>query len=220
MRCKIDLIIGFLEEVWVNENSPLKMYGHLKGTTPFQILVSTILSLRTKDEITYTVAEKLFKKFKTPYDFVNADIVDIEKSIYPVGFYKKKAVTIKNISRILVENYNGDVPNDLNVLLSLPGVGRKTANLVLSVAFGENTICVDTHVHRISNRIGIVKTKTPEETETKLKEIVPVRYWKKINYLMVSFGQTICKPVKPKCGLCKIKDICEYFRKNYINIYG
>ncbi len=209
---EIEKILNFLEDVWEYENSPLKVYGNLEKSNPFQILISTILSSRTKDKITYTAADRLFKIFKTPQELANANVNDIEKIIYPVGFYKTKAKIIKKVSEIIIQKYNGKLPQDLNSLLSLPGVGRKTANLVLSIAFNKDTICVDTHVHRISNRIGIVSSKTPQETEIKLKETVPKKYWKKINKLMVSFGQTICKPIKPECERCKISDICVYYK--------
>lgn len=211
----LEKIFSFLEKVWELENSPLKTHINRRGNTPFQILISTILSLRTKDEITYPTAEKLFNKLKTPEDFVNTSIEEIEKDIYPVGFYKTKAQNIKKISEIIIKKYNGNVPSTIEELLELPGVGRKTANLVLSEAYGKDAIAVDTHVHRISNRLGIVETKTPEETEFELMKVLPKKYWRKINYLMVSFGQTICKPVKPMCNKCDLKGICKFYEKLY-----
>lgn len=214
MNKDIDEIINFLRKVWDKEDFPLKRYKEYKGNTPFQILISTILSLRTKDEITYPTAYKLFQIAREPKDFLRLSLEEIEKLIYPVGFYRNKAKVIKEISRIIIENYNGCVPDDINELLKLPGVGRKTANLVLSVAFGKDVICVDTHVHRISNRIGLVKTKTPEETEFALMGVFPKKYWKEINHLMVGFGQTICKPQKPSCNVCEIKYQCNYFEKS------
>lgn len=214
MNKDIDEIINFLRKVWDKEDFPLKRYKEYKGNTPFQILISTILSLRTKDEITYPTAYKLFQIAGKPEDFLRLSLEEIEKLIYPVGFYRNKAKVIKEISRIIIENYNGCVPDNINELLKLPGVGRKTANLVLSVAFGKDVICVDTHVHRISNRIGLVKTKTPEETEFALMEVFPKKYWKEINHLMVGFGQTICKPQKPSCNVCEIKYQCNYFEKS------
>lgn len=214
MNKDIDEIINFLRKVWDKEDFPLKRYKEYKGNTPFQILISTILSLRTKDEITYPTAYKLFQIAGEPKDFLRLSLEEIEKLIYPVGFYRNKAKVIKEISRIIIENYNGCVPDDINELLKLPGVGRKTANLVLSVAFGKDVICVDTHVHRISNRIGLVKTKTPEETEFALMEVFPKKYWKEINHLMVGFGQSICKPQKPSCNVCEIKYQCNYFEKS------
>lgn len=208
---KVGRILAFLEEVWEKEDAPLKKYVDSKGETPFQVLISTILSLRTKDDITYPTSKKLFETLKTPEDFVKIDTKKLEKLIYPVGFFRNKAKTIKKVSRIILDKYNGTVPSELEELLKLPGVGRKTANLVLSVAFGKDAICVDTHVHRISNRIGLVKTKNPTETEFELMKILPKEYWRKINHLMVAFGQTVCKPVKPRCKECKLKDVCNYY---------
>ncbi|MEN2998888.1 MAG: endonuclease III [Brevinematia bacterium] len=209
---EVKTIISFLEEVWENEESLVKRYSSLKGKTPFQILVSTILSLRTKDEITYSVASELFKDLKEARDFVEISTKELERMIYPVGFYRNKAKAIKKIAKEILEKYGGNVPANIDDLLNLPGVGRKTANLVLSTAFGKNVICVDTHVHRISNRLGLVNTKTPEETEVELMKVLPKNYWKKINHLMVSFGQTICKPVKPRCDVCKLVDLCKYYQ--------
>lgn len=208
---KITEIIYFLKKVWQEKDSPLKRYKDYKGETPFQILVSTILSLRTKDEITYPVANRLFKVLKNPEDFAAIPIKKLEELIYPVGFYKTKARNIKEISSILIKKYGGRVPDDIEELMKLPGVGRKTANLVLSVGFGKDAICVDTHVHRISNRLGLVDTKNPEETEFMLMEILPKKYWQEINYLMVSFGQTICKPIKPQCDECELRKFCKYY---------
>lgn len=215
MNKDVKKIIEFLRKVWEEKDSPLKRYKDYKGRTPFQILISTILSLRTRDETTYPTAHKLFQVANKPEDFLRLSVEELEKLIYPVGFYKNKARVIKKISEIIVKEYNGEVPDELEKLLGLPGVGRKTANLVLSVGFGKDAICVDTHVHRISNRIGIVKTKTPEETEFALMEVVPREYWKEINHLMVAFGQTVCKPVKPKCEECDLKNQCDYFYHNY-----
>jgi len=217
MKKDIDLIINYLREVWNEYDSPLKVNMHLRGNDPFQVLISTVLSLRTKDEITYPTAKKLFEICKTPEDFLNISLEELEKIIYPVGFYKTKARNIKKIAEIIIKEYGGKVPDNIDELIKLPNVGRKVANLVLSVSYGKDTICVDTHVHRISNRLGLVKTKTPEETEFRLMEIIPKKYWKDLNYLMVGFGQVICKPVKPKCEVCKLKEICEFHNsKNFI----
>ncbi len=207
----IELLVSYLTDVWQKYDSPLKKYQHSKGKSAFQVLVSTILSLRTKDEITYPVAEKLFRISTTPEDFINMSLEELEKVIYPVGFYKTKAKVIKKISEIVKSKYNGEIPSSLEELLSLPGVGRKTANLVLSYHFGIDAICVDVHVHRISNRLGIVRTKTPQETEFKLMEEIPRKYWKDLNHLFVHFGQTICKPRNPKCDQCELKKICKFY---------
>jgi len=210
----IEFIINYLKEVWKDYESPLKSNIHLKGNDPFQILISTILSTRTKDEITYPTAKKLFEIYKNPEDFIKISTEELERLIYPIGFYKTKAKSIKKIAEIIIREYNNKVPDEFEELIKLPNVGRKVANLVLSVAYGKDVICVDTHVHRISNRIGLVRAKTPTETEFKLMEVVPRKYWREINYLMVGFGQVICKPTKPKCDVCRLKAICDYFKKH------
>jgi endonuclease-3 len=184
-----------------------------KSRDPFEVLIATVISQRTKDEVTYTVAERLFEKYPTPKDMKNASVDEIAKLIYPAGFYKEKAKKIKEIARIIDEEYGGKVPDTLEELLKLPGVGRKTANIVLSRCFGKDAIPVDTHVHRISNRLGWVHTKTPEETEIALMEILPKKYWRDINELLVMFGRMICRPVAPRCEECPVKDYCEYYKK-------
>ncbi len=175
---------------------------------PFKVLISTIISLRTKDEITEKASERLFSLADNPYDMLKIPEEEIQNAIYPAGFYKNKATTIKEICITLVEKYGGKVPDNLEELLSLKGVGRKTANLVLSEGFGKPAICVDTHVHRISNRLGIVKSKTPEETEKQLSEKIPVEHWNRINENLVAFGQAICKPISPLCSKCPVSDLC------------
>ncbi len=177
-----------------------------KGT-PLDILLSTILSLRTKDETTANACKKLCKKVKTPEDILKLSTKEIEKLIYPVGFYKTKAKNVKQIAQILIEKYNGKVPDTIDELLKLPGVGRKTANLVVVKAYNKEGLCVDTHVHRISNRWGYVNTKTPEETEMALRKKLPKKYWEEYNDLLVAFGQTICRPIGPKCDICPLKNI-------------
>ncbi len=196
-----------------NWNAPVVAFMGRNGNDPFKILISTILSLRTKDQITAQASDRLFKVADTPEKILKLSEKEIVKLIYPVGFYRNKAKIIKEISKILVEKFDSKVPDDLETLLSFKGVGRKTANLVLSEGFGKPAICVDVHVHRISNRIGLVKTKSPEETEFKLMDILPKKYWKYINFVLVAFGQTICKPVKPKCKDCPIVKYCEYDKK-------
>jgi len=177
--------------------------------TPFQILISTIISLRTKDQITAVVSERLFKLADNPYDMVKLPEEKIAEVLKPAGFYRQKAKTIKNISRIIIEKYGGKVPDTLEELLALPGVGRKTANLVIALSFGKPAICVDVHVHRISNRLGVVRTKNPEETEKELMKKVPPDRWNEINDLLVAFGQTVCKPVSPYCSDCPVSHLCE-----------
>ena len=175
---------------------------------PFFVLISTVMSHRTRDDVTYPAAKKLFKRFSTPEEMVIPDISEIEALIKDVGFYRVKAGRIKEISRILLEKYNGRVPDDMEALLELPGVGRKTANCVLAHAFLKDALAVDTHVHRISNRLGLVETKAPEETEMELKKIFPQKYWRHINLLLVKLGQNICRPISPRCKICTLDDMC------------
>jgi endonuclease-3 len=183
--------------------------GHTDGfRNPFFVLISTVMSHRTRDEVTYPAARKLFEIYSTPEEMINADVGEIETLIRDVGFYRVKAGRIKEISGILLKKYDGRVPDDMESLLELPGVGRKTANCVLAHAFFKDALAVDTHVHRISNRLGLVNTKVPEETETELKKIFPQRYWKHINLLLVKLGQNICRPISPRCGVCVLNDIC------------
>ena len=180
------------------------------GKEPFNVLISTLLSQRTRDEKTKQAAENLFKFISKPEDVLKCDLREIENAIKKVNFYKTKAKRIVEISKILIEKYNGNVPDNENDLLKLSGVGRKTANCVLAFAFDRQEIPVDTHVHRISNRIGMVNTKNPNDTENDLKKILPLDYWKTINYIFVQHGQNICKPLKPNCEKCKIKEYCEH----------
>ncbi|MEM5812400.1 MAG: endonuclease III [Candidatus Aenigmatarchaeota archaeon] len=181
---------------------------------PFQVLISTVLSQRTRDENTERASRQLFSKYKTPEQLSNAPLKEIESLIKPSGFYKTKALRIRKISSIICEKYNGRVPSDLLELMKLPGVGRKTANCVLVYAYGIPAIPVDTHVHRVSNRIGLVKTKTPEQTERKLLRIIPRKNWNELNELFVKFGHQVCKPAKPMCWNCPIVKMCDYVNKN------
>lgn len=177
-----------------------------RSETPFEVLIATILSQRTRDENTAVASRALFSKYKTPGQLMRADTKDIERLIKPSGFYRVKARKIKEVSKILVKEYDSKVPSDMEKLLELPGVGRKTANCVLVYGFHEPAIPVDTHVHRISNRLGWVKTRTPEETETALTKLVPKKYWITLNELFVKFGKDICRPINPKCGLCDLRN--------------
>lgn len=181
---------------------------------PYKILIGTILSARTRDETTTQVIKMLFSEFKNPDELSRADLKDIKKLIQKIGFYNVKATRIKEVSKILVEKYNSKVPSNLEDLLTFPGVGRKTANCVLVYGFRKPAIPVDIHVHRISNRIGIVNTKKPEETEIDLQKSIDSRYWTGINETFVTFGQNICLPIKPKCNLCHLTKICKYYGKN------
>ena len=175
---------------------------------PFETLVSTILSLRTKDKVTETASRRLLERAPTPESIAALPAVEIERLIYPVGFYRNKAKTIIDICRTLLNKYDGVVPDDIDELLTLKGVGRKTANLVLTVGFGDYGICVDTHVHRISNLWGYVKTATPEETEFALRAKLPRRHWRTYNDILVTFGQNLCVPVSPWCSRCPVARYC------------
>ena len=179
-----------------------------KKQDPFKILISTILSARTRDANTRIATEKLFAKFSTPKTIAEANLDEIELLIRSSGFYKVKAARIKDVSKILVEIYNSNVPDNYEELISLPGVGSKTANCVLVYAYKVPAIPVDVHVHRISNRLGWVKTKTPPKTEVALKNTIPKELWLKLNRLIVRFGQQICISIKPKCESCSINNIC------------
>ena len=179
---------------------------------PFSILIGTILSARTKDESTTKVIKILFSEYKNPQDLANAKLKDIEKIIKPIGFYHVKSKRIIEVAKIIDKKYKGKVPEDLDSLVQLPGVGRKTANCVLVYAFEKPAIPVDIHVHRISNRLGLVRTKTPEETEIKLMEKIPKKFWIDINDTFVMYGQNICKPISPMCDVCKIKKNCKFYK--------
>ncbi|TBR07110.1 MAG: endonuclease III [Candidatus Nitrosotenuis sp.] len=179
---------------------------------PFSILIGTILSARTKDENTAKVVKKLFSEYKTAKDLASAKTRDIEKIIRSIGFYHVKAKRIIDVARIIESQHNGIVPADLDQLIMLPGVGRKTANCVLVYAFEKPAIPVDIHVHRISNRLGLVETKTPEETEFALMKKIPKKYWLRVNDTFVMYGQNICKPISPMCNVCKIKKVCKYYK--------
>ncbi len=176
---------------------------------PFLVLISCVLSLRTQDGTTAAASERLFSKAGTPQALTKLPLERIERLIYPVGFYRVKAGNIKNISKKLIEEYDSTVPDDIDELLKLPGVGRKTANLVVTVGYNKYGICVDTHVHRITNRWGYVETKNPDKTEFALREKLPRRHWKIINDLLVTYGQNLCRPIGPRCGECKIYDYCD-----------
>jgi endonuclease-3 len=181
----------------------------LHDRDPFKILISCILSLRTQDRTTGPASERLFRLAPTPQALSRLPIPTIEKTIYPVGFYRVKAATIRDISKELLKKDGGSVPSSMEDLLKLKGVGRKTANLVLTRGFNKYGICVDTHVHRITNRWGLVRTKSPDETERALRELLPKRYWKDLNMHLVSFGQAICQPISPFCSKCRIHDFCS-----------
>jgi len=181
---------------------------------PFKILIGTILSARTRDEVTTAVIKALFSRFKNPDELSRAKLSDIKKLIQKIGFYNVKASRLKEVSQLIIKKYNGEVPSNLDDLLTLPGVGRKTANCVLVYGFKKAAIPVDIHVHRISNRIGIVNTKNPEETENVLQKSIDKKYWIRVNETFVTFGQNICLPIRPKCNVCQLTKMCKYYSKN------
>ena len=193
-----------------NEVKKLKMpvLGHYTRS-PFTVLIACLLSLRTQDKTTDEASARLFRLADTPQTISKLPTAVIEKAIYPVGFYKTKAKNIKKICGILISQYNGQVPDSIEGLLKLPGVGRKTANLVVTLGYHKPGICVDTHVHRITNRWGYVDTKTPEKTEMALRAKLPKRHWMDINELLVKYGQNICKPISPYCSQCNIRRYCD-----------
>lgn len=201
----IDLIISRLKKRYPP--------GKFHSRDPFRALIATVLSQRTRDEVTERASEKLFSKYGKAAALAHADVADIAELIREVGFYRIKAPRVKEIARIISNDFKGNVPGDMETLLSLPGVGRKTANCVLVYGFGKDAIAVDTHVHRISNRLGIVSTRTPEETELKLREILPKKHWRHINELLVRFGQDTCRPVAPRCSACSLADLCPNRRQ-------
>lgn len=178
------------------------------GRNPFLVLISCILSLRTKDATSLAASIRLFEQAKTPQTLIALPQKTIEKLIYPTGFYRQKTRQILAITALLIEKYNGHVPSTEDELLALPGVGPKTTALVLSVGFEIPAICVDTHVHRVSNRLGLVATKNVSETEQQLKQLLPKKYWSEFNSLMVMWGQNICVPISPKCSICPLLPLC------------
>ena len=201
-------LLNLMEEEARKRNAPVFT---LKGflNEPFQHLVFAILSARTRDEQTVKAATNLFRVANTPEKLAELPEEEIASLIKAAGFYKNKAKSLKAMAKILVEEYDSKVPDSYDELTKLPGVGRKTANVVLAHAFNKSAIAVDTHVHRISNRLGLVKTEKPEETEEELKKIVPKELWKRVNTVLVAFGQTVCKPIKPLCSECPVEKFCQ-----------
>jgi len=200
----------------LEKNHPLTMLEELGSYTPFQMVVMTLLSSRTKDSTTIPIVKRLFKKYPLPEDFIKIDRKELEKELFGIGFYKVKAEHVKQLSKIILEEHGGRVPDTFEGLTSLPGVGRKTANCVLAYTFKKPAIAVDIHVHRISNRLGWAQTKTEWETEEKLKDLLPEKMWIDVNRLLVGHGQTICAPISPKCGICPVLKYCEYGRNRYV----
>jgi endonuclease-3 len=208
MRFDIDRFMEIIQAHYLGWQPPIVTFISTRGATPFEVLVSTLLSLRTKDEVTAGAALRLFAKARTPQEILELGEAEISRLIYPVGFYPTKAKRLLQISQIILDEHGGKVPNDLDELLKLPGVGRKTANLVLVEGFKKEAICVDTHVHRISNRLGYVRTRTPEQTEFALRSKLPRQYWTRYNELLVAFGQVICRPLSPFCSKCPVSSLC------------
>lgn len=204
-------MIGKVVENLINAKQPQSDFVKLMDSfkDPYLVLIACILSLRTNDRTTYPATLRMLKLAKTPKEMMGVKEEELAKAIYPVGFYKNKAGQIIELSKKIVEEYGGKVPDSIDELCKFRGVGRKTANLVMTLGFGVPAICVDVHVHRIFNRLGYVKTKTPEETEFALREKLPVQYWIPINTLLVTHGQNVCKPIKPQCEGCPISDYCE-----------
>ena len=208
-KVDIEAIVRILKKETQEFIVPSVTQISLKFKSPFFVLISCLLSLRTKDAVTSQASFRLFKLARTPRALARLKAADIEKAIYPAGFYRVKARTIKEICKTLIDRFSSRVPRGLEELLSLKGVGRKTANLVLSEGYGVKAICVDTHVHRITNRLGYCKTRAPEETEMCLRNKLPKSHWIEYNRLLVTWGQNICKPISPLCGMCAISAYCQ-----------
>ncbi len=202
----IDKIVKLLKDAKQPQSEFVKLMDSFRN--PYLVLIACILSLRTNDKTTYPATLRMLELAKTPKEMKNVSQEELAKAIYPVGFYENKAKQIIELSKTIDEELNGQVPDEIEDLIKFKGVGRKTANLVLSLGFNKPAICVDVHVHRIFNRLGYIKTKTPEETEFALREKLPQKYWIDINTLLVTHGQNVCKPVKPKCLECPIAGYC------------
>jgi endonuclease III len=218
MVLKISKLFALMQSTLRDNNlvrpTALKNLQIQEDGDPFKILIGTILSARTRDEVTTAVIKALFSRFKNPDELSKANLSDIKKLIQKIGFYNVKASRLKEVSQLIIKKYNGEVPSNLDDLLTLPGVGRKTANCVLVYGFNKAAIPVDIHVHRISNRIGIVNTKNPEETENVLQKAIDKKYWIRVNETFVTFGQNICLPIRPKCNVCQLTKMCKYYLKN------
>lgn len=198
-----------LKHEYEKSNAPITEFQKVRGGRVFKILVATILSARTKDKTTAEVSARLFNVVKKPSDFARLSRSALEKLLFPVGFYRTKAKHLKQLPERLETLFGGTIPGNIEDLCKLPGVGRKTASLVVAEGFNKPAICVDVHVHRISNRLGLVRTTTPLETEKRLRKILPIRYWKTWNSYLVSYGQTVCLPIRPKCRQCPIRRYCR-----------
>lgn len=220
LKCNFQIIFKQIKKmnrnIKNNNSTTLKNESQKNERDPFRILITTILSQRTRDENTRQASKNLFSKYLDVNSLSKANTKEVESLIHQSGFYRAKARSIISVSKILVDCYNGEVPRDFNELMSLPSVGRKTANCVLVYAFHVPAIPVDIHVHRISNRLGMVNTNNPEDTELKLRECIERRFWIELNEEFVKFGQRICKPVKPRCVICDLKKCCIWYKDKRI----
>ena len=205
----ISEIMSVLSEYTKTIHTPIIDLVKIQTNDPFKILVGTILSARTKDETTTQVLQRLFTKVNNADDFQKLTIKEIEDLIYPIGFYHQKAKYLKELPNVLKDKFNNEIPQTIEELIQLPGVGRKTANLVMILAFDKPAMCVDVHVHRISNRFGYIKTRTPAESEIELRKKLPLKYWKVYNSILVAFGQNLCKPINPQCERCPVEKYCQ-----------
>ncbi len=205
----ISKVLTILKKYVEDVQTPIVELVEAQTKDPFKIILTTILSARTKDQTTASVLPNLFKKVKKPADLNKLTESQISKLIYPVGFYKTKAKHLKLLPKVLKEEFDNVLPSDVDSLTKLPGVGRKTANLVVAVGFHKPAICVDVHVHRISNRLGYIKTKDPFDTEMTLRKVLDKKYWQTYNSILVAFGQHLCKPVSPHCSICPVKKYCK-----------
>lgn len=213
MNCDVNFpiikVLSILRKESQKWDVPVVTLIAMQKKDPFKVLLSTIISLRTKDEVTIEASKRLYNILPSPFAIENISVLDIEKAIYPCGFYKRKAIQIQKACMKLISEFGGEVPKNIDTLLTFEGVGRKTANLVLSEGYGIPAICVDVHVHRISNRLGYLVTKDPDETEMVLRENLDKKYWIEYNSLFVAFGQSICRPVSPHCSSCPLLGICK-----------
>ena len=200
-----------IQQARAKDPTTLQEISDSTNSDPFRVLIATVLSHRTKDPVTAMASSRLFARFRNAQELARADPRTISRLIKPVGFYRTKSKTVKKLAKIILKDYDGRVPDDMNILLTLPSVGRKTANCVLVYGFKRPAIPVDTHLHRIFNRLGVVQTETPEETEEQLTKVVDKKDWLPLNEVFVKFGQIICKPIGPKCPTCPLTDRCRYF---------
>ena len=202
-------MIETLQTLFSDDIPAIAKISQKEQSDPYLVLIGTLLSLRTKDEMTEKAMQRLTQQAQTPQELLTIPEEELQKLIYPVGFYRTKARTLRDVSRIIIDKYSSQVPDSIDELLTIKGVGRKTANLVITEGFGKPGICVDTHVHRISNRLGIVSTKNPHETEASLRKVLPRQYWIIYNTLLVTFGKRVCKPISPLCSTCRLSRICK-----------